>query len=86
MPRQENRFVALEDERLLEPGWAGFLELEELAFIKRSLRSKRSLRTAWGFIHGMGTINDDAVRLLAMKGQPDDRAGNIQLLKDAKSS
>lgn len=35
------------DTRLLEPGWAGVLTLEEARFIQQSLRADRMLRRSW---------------------------------------
>jgi hypothetical protein len=35
------------DTRLLQPGWAGILTLDEALFIQKSLRADRMLRRSW---------------------------------------
>ena len=41
--------LAFYRKRLLEPGWAGELSPDELAYIKAELRQSASLRRRWGF-------------------------------------
>ena len=56
------------DSRLLEPGQAGDLTPDELAFIKVQLKSSKSLRRRWG-IQGEGKrISDKRIRDIAMWG------------------
>ncbi|MDD5093085.1 MAG: hypothetical protein PHV74_01705 [Dehalococcoidia bacterium] len=56
------------DQKLLEPGWAGDLSPEELAFIKGKLKSDRRLRARWGMPRGTGKVNDEKIRLVAIGG------------------
>lgn len=55
-------------EKLLMPGWAGELDNEELAFVKKRLKADRKLRTRWGFVRGTGHMNDEMIRGVAMEG------------------
>lgn len=77
--------TAARDTRLLGPGWAGECAADELRFIKGALKSNRRLWTAWGFVHGTGRINEGAIRVVAMRGLPDDRAHNVALVTSIKA-
>jgi len=46
MSEMKNK-TEITDKRLLEPGWAGVLTLEEACFIQKSLRADRMLRRSW---------------------------------------
>lgn len=72
------------DKRLLEPGWPGDLGPDEMDFVKSALKASRRLRTAWGFVHGTGRLSEEAIRVVAMRGLPDNRAHNIALVKAVK--
>ena len=56
-------------EAMLEPGWAGELTTPQWEYIRDQLLKKRSLRTAWGFIHGTGRINRAKVEHVAKHGR-----------------
>lgn len=53
---------------LLEPGWAGDLTLEELNYIKASLKKDRKLRAKWAMGRGTGRVNDGKIRIVAVEG------------------
>jgi len=54
--------------KLLQPGWAGELTSEELAFIKKYLNANCTLRAEWGMGREHGYVNDDKIRAVAMDG------------------
>ena len=56
------------NQKLLQPGWAGDLSSEELAFIKSKLKADRRLRARWGLGRGTGRLNDEMIRKVAMDG------------------
>ena len=58
----------MKNDKLLQPGWAGDLCPEELAFIKVALKQDRRLRAKWGMGRGHGWVNDDKIRAVAMDG------------------
>jgi hypothetical protein len=52
-------------EKLLIPGFAGYLYPEELTFIKSELRKSSSLRRQWGFRPSAKQLNEDYIRYVA---------------------
>ena len=72
------------DPRLLEPGWPGQLADDELAFIWAELFRDPKLARRWGFRPGQKTRPEDAIRRLAMDGDPDKRRGNVTLARPRK--
>lgn len=57
------------DERILRPGWAGHLAPDELAFIKRRLKTDGVRRAAWGMKRGTGCwVGDTKIKTVAMDG------------------
>ena len=77
---------------LLQPGWAGELFPDELAFIKSVLKKDRRFRARWGMGKGTGRINDEKIHRVAMHGvealqeyPSEDFGASVQLrLVDAK--
>jgi hypothetical protein len=67
--------------RLLEPGFAGFVHDDEMAYIQGKLKVDASLSFAWGFRPGQKTRSESAIRRVAMHGDPDCRATNIKLAR-----
>jgi hypothetical protein len=56
------------DHRLLEPGWAGEVTPEDVAFIKERLRSSGSLRRRWR-VKGEGLrLSSSYIRRVAIEG------------------
>jgi hypothetical protein len=55
-------------ENLLEPGWAGELDPDELAFIKSKLRQSASLRRRWGFRPSARRLSESHIRAVARDG------------------
>lgn len=79
--------MALSDfcaKKLLEPGWGGELDDTELAHILAALQKNNRLRTAWGFPGGERRLSEDAVRQVAMWGDPNDPAHNTSLVRQAR--
>ena len=55
-------------QKLLEPGWAGELDPNELAYLKSQLRRSRSLRRCWGFRPSAKRLSEDRIRAVAKNG------------------
>ena len=78
------------EHRLFEPGWAGELSDGQAEYIADVLRgavknpriwSVKRLRRAWGFHPTQDFISEDAVREVAMYGNPDDPEHNTRLIE-----
>ncbi len=54
--------------KLLIPGYAGELNKEEIAYIKKNLLSNGRLRALWGFKRGTGRLSEKKIRIVAMDG------------------
>lgn len=57
-------------EGLLEPGWAGELSRNELAYIKSELERSPSLKRRWGFRPTAKRFSESHIRDVAMNGLP----------------
>ena len=66
---------------LLEPGWGGNLDDEELACIQEKLKTDLDLAYWWGFRPGQKTRPEAAIRRVAMDGDPDHRQSNKKLAR-----
>ena len=71
--------------QLLEPGFAGFLDDNELASVQRKLKEDDSLSFAWGFRPGQKTRSEAAIRRISMWGDPDCRGTNVRLARTRKA-
>ena len=71
----------VKDYRLLEPGWAGDLEDDQVAYIRTALHDDPDLAYKWGFKRRTKLFTDDLIRLIAEKGDADHRMVNVQLVK-----
>ena len=78
--------VAANDARLREPGWAGELNDDELAYIRRELLQDKKLAYRWGFAPSQKTRPAEAIRRVAMHGDPDHRSSNVALARPRKRS
>ena len=67
------------DDRLLGPGWGGDISDEEVIFIRQELLKDRRLAYQWGFIPSHSTRPTDAIRRIAMEGDPERRSANVPL-------
>jgi hypothetical protein len=67
--------------RLLEPGWAGSLDDAELLYIVDRLQADPALAFSWGFRPGTKRRPAEAIRAVAMYGNPDVRGNNIKLAR-----
>ena len=56
------------EHKLLEPGWAGELTPDELAYIKSRLRQSCSLRRRWGFRPSAKKLSESRIRAVARHG------------------
>ena len=53
---------------LLEPGWAGELDRDELVYIKAQLKKSPSLKRRWGFRPTAKRFSEKHIRDVAMNG------------------
>ena len=74
------------DYRLLEPGWAGDLADDEVAFIQRELLADKQLAYRWGFAPAQKTRPLEAIRRVAMGGDPEHRNLNVALARPRKGA
>ena len=54
--------------KLLEPGWAGELGRDELAYIKSELKKSPSLKRRWGFRPTARRFSEEQIRAVARDG------------------
>ncbi|MBU2009197.1 MAG: hypothetical protein KJ624_05090 [Chloroflexi bacterium] len=62
------QLLAFYRKHLLEPGWAGDLSPDELAYIKAELSQSASLRRRWGFRPSAKRLSESRVRAVAGDG------------------
>ena len=72
---------AARDYRLLEPGWAGELEDDQVAYIRTALHDDPDLAYQWGFKRSSKKFSSDIIRRVALKGNADLRTVNMNLVK-----
>ena len=53
---------------LLEPGWAGEIDRDELEYIKSCLQRYSSLRRRWGFKPSAKRLSEKHIRTVAISG------------------
>ena len=54
--------------KLLQPGWAGELNPDELAYIKSQLRQSPSLKRRWGVRPSAKRLSESRIRSVARNG------------------
>ncbi len=69
------------DPRLLEPGWAGQIDDDELAFIRYALFRDSKPARLWGFRPSQKSRADEAIRRVALDGDPERTAHNRGLAR-----
>ncbi len=74
----------LERSRLLEPGYAGFLDDSELSFILGALSKSKALALRWGFKSRM-KIHSRGVCRVALHGSVDSQRVNASLVRPKTS-
>lgn len=67
--------------KLLEPGWAGVLDNDEVQFIQERLHQDDELSFWWGFRPGQKTRPEAAIRRIAVDGDPENRTANVRLAR-----
>jgi hypothetical protein len=65
---RDPQLLAFYRKRLLEPGWAGELNPDELAYVKSELRQSASLRRRWGFRPSAKRLSESRIRAVAGDG------------------
>ena len=73
------------DQRLLEPGWPGELADDELAYTQGELLACKKLSYLWGFAPSQKTRPLEAIRRVAMDGDPERRSINILLARPRRA-
>jgi hypothetical protein len=88
-PKQNRRpwhaYRSEPNRKLLEPGWAGSLDDDELGYIQEHLKADDKLSFAWGFRPGQKMRSEAAIRRIAMHGDPDCRATNVKLARTRRA-
>ena len=85
LPAHVAKFIsALYPRKLLEPGWGGHLTDEEVAYIQFHLIRDDKLAFKWGFRPGQKSRPEEAIRRVAMHGDPDNRGANVTLARPRK--
>ena len=69
------------DPRLLVPGWAGQIDDDELAFIRYALFRDSKPARLWGFRPSQKARTDEAIRQVALHGDPEMTAHNRGLAR-----
>jgi hypothetical protein len=72
--------------KLLQPGWAGHLDPDELQFIVEHLERDSDLRKWWGMKPSWKRIPEEVVKRVALLGDADDQAHNRRLARPRKQS
>jgi hypothetical protein len=67
--------------KLLEPGWGGSLDDDELQFILSKLQADPMLAYWWGFRGATKRRSIDAIKAVAMHGNPYVRGDNVKLVR-----
>ena len=75
----------IRDYRLLEPGWAGELEDDQVAYIRAALHDDPDLAYQWGFKRSSKRFPSDIIRRIAKRGDADHRTVNVHLVKGQAS-
>ena len=70
-----------DDVRLLEPGWAGELTLEEAKFIQEGIQKDRTLRREWGF---KGSAKIPLVRIAEKAFPENPQYGREHIVRERK--
>jgi hypothetical protein len=73
------------DRRLRQPGWAGDLAPDELAFLEDRLERDQRLAVKWAFPPGAKPRPEGVIRRVAMHGDPDNRRLNLKLARQARA-
>ena len=76
---------SVRDYRLLEPGWAGELEDDQVAYIRAALHDDPDLAYQWGFKRSSKRFPADIIRRIAKRGDADHRTVNVHLVKGQAS-
>ena len=74
------------DPRLLEPGWAGQIDDDELDFIRDALFRDSKPARLWGFRPSQKTRADQAIRRVAMDGDSDRTTHNRGLARSREGA
>ena len=66
--KDDPELLAFYKKKLLEPGWAGELSLDEFAYVKSQLRQSALLRRRWGFRPSARRLSERHIRAVARDG------------------
>jgi hypothetical protein len=73
------------DRRLRQPGWAGDLAPDELAFLEDRFQRDKRLAVKWAFPPTAKPRPEGVIRRVAMHGDPDNRRLNLKLARQARA-
>ena len=73
------------DRRLRQPGWAGDLAPDEMAFLEDRLQRDKRLAVKWAFPPSAKPRPEGVIRRVAMHGDPDNRRLNLRLARQARA-
>jgi hypothetical protein len=80
------RYSREKDYLLLEPGFAGALTDAELEYIRGKLQQDDALRRGWGMKPSWRRVPEEAIRRVAMDGDPGEQSINRRLAQSRKYS
>jgi hypothetical protein len=80
------KYSSEKDYLLLEPGWAGALMDDELEYIRGKLRQDAALCRWWGVRPSWKRIPEEAIKRVALEGDPEEQAINRRLAQSRKYS
>ena len=66
--KNDPELLGFSQKKLLEPGWAGELSPDELAYVRSQLRQSSSLRRRWGFRPSAKRLSEGRIRAVAKGG------------------
>ena len=69
--------LAFYQRKLLEPGWAGELSPDELAYVKSRLRQSPSLKRRWDFRPSAKRLSESRIRAVATDSVSKRSAGEL---------
>ena len=70
-------------DKLYEPGWAGTLDDDEVERLQQALTKDSDLAYWWSWKPGMKRRAVEAIKRVAMHGDPDNRSHNVRLVREA---
>jgi hypothetical protein len=67
--------------KLLQPGWAGTLDDDELAYILAHLKADEKLQIWWGIPPRWKSLPEEVIKRIAIAGSDEDQGHNRKLAR-----